>query len=366
MKVVVLGAGVIGCAVAYYLSLRGIAATVVETRGVACAASGKSGGVLAQNWCDGQPQEQLARESFDLHADLAARLGDDYGYRRLTTLAVAASARRSLRAFEGLTRPAWLDGDCAVRGVLGDGSTTAALEPARFTRALLEAARANGARLHMGTAEGIALDAARRRVTAVLVDGERVDADAVVVAMGPWCRRAASWLPLPAVHATKGHSITLRTEPGAAPQALFLEYEDERGGWHGPEVVPRSDGEVYVCGFGDDAPLPESPVDVHVDERTCRRLHAVVSRLSRALGAAPIERRQACYRPVCADAMPIIGAVTGVAGAFVAGGHNCWGMLNAPGSGYAMAELIAEGESRRIDLTPFAPNRLPGGKEFGS
>ncbi len=279
---------------------------------------------------------------------------------------MAASARRSLRAFEGLTRPAWLDGDCAVRGVLGDGSTTAALEPARFTRALLEAARANGARLHMGTAEGIALDAARRRVTAVLVDGERVDADAVVVAMGPWCRRAASWLPLPAVHATKGHSITLRTEPGAAPQALFLEYEDERGGWHGPEVVPRSDGEVYVCGFGDDAPLPESPVDVHVDERTCRRLHAVVSRLSRALGAAPIERRQACYRPVCADAMPIIGAVTGVAGAFVAGGHNCWGMLNAPGSGYAMAELIAEGESRRIDLTPFAPNRLPGGKEFGS
>ena len=57
--------------------------------------------------------------------------------------------------------------------------------------------------------------------------------------------------------------------------------------------------------------------------------------------------------------MPVMGLVPGVDGAFVATGHNCWGMLNAPGSGYAMAELMAEGTSREVDLAPFAPSRLP-------
>jgi len=54
-RVVICGAGVIGAAVAYYLSLRGVAATVVERCGVACAASGKSGGFLALDWCEGSP-----------------------------------------------------------------------------------------------------------------------------------------------------------------------------------------------------------------------------------------------------------------------------------------------------------------------
>ena len=58
------------------------------------------------------------------------------------------------------------------------------------------------------------------------------------------------------------------------------------------------------------------------------------------------------------DAMPLMGAIPEVAGAYVATGHNCWGMLNAPASGYAMAELIADGCSRSIDLSPFAPQRL--------
>ncbi len=56
--------------------------------------------------------------------------------------------------------------------------------------------------------------------------------------------------------------------------------------------------------------------------------------------------------------MPVMGPVPGVDGAFIATGHNCWGMLNAPGSGLAMAELIAEGQASTIDLTPFDPGRL--------
>ena len=59
-----------------------------------------------------------------------------------------------------------------------------------------------------------------------------------------------------------------------------------------------------------------------------------------------------------ADAMPLLGAVPDVPGAYLATGHNCWGMLNAPASGRAMAELLCDGASSSIDLSPFDPARL--------
>jgi len=62
---------------------------VVERTGVACAASGKSGGFLALDWCDNSPLGPLARASFALHADLARELRADYGYRRMDTFMLA-------------------------------------------------------------------------------------------------------------------------------------------------------------------------------------------------------------------------------------------------------------------------------------
>ena len=67
---------------------------------------------------------------------------------------------------------------------------------------------------------------------------------------------------------------------------------------------------------------------------------------------------QACYRPVTTDSIPLIGPVPGVDRAYIATGHNVGGMLNAPATGEAMAELIVDGETAAVDLTPFGPGRL--------
>jgi glycine/D-amino acid oxidase-like deaminating enzyme len=105
--------------------------------------------------------------------------------------------------------------------------------------------------------------------------------------------------------------------------------------------------------------LPIDPADVTPDDGAHARLEALCRTVSPALAAAPIVARQACFRPVTEDGLPLIGPVPGVAGAYVATGHSVWGMLNAPATGEAMSELILDGAAQCVDLAPFAPGRLP-------
>jgi glycine/D-amino acid oxidase-like deaminating enzyme len=354
MHVLVLGGGVIGAAIAYFLSCRGIGATLVERTGIACAASGKSGGFLARDWCDGTPVQDLARRSFDLHGELAERLGNDWGYRRLTTYGGLAPSRSRGAAGQAV---GWLSADVAVSQRLGSAATTAQVHPALFTRAMMRAATAQGAALRRGTVTGIATrDGA---VTGAIVDGERVAGDAVVIALGPWSILAAAWLPMPAVFGLKGHSIVFDTGDRIPAEAAFLEYREVSGELLGPELFPRPDGTTYVCAISSDSTLPVDPAEVMPDPGAIERLHALCGALSPVLAAAPIVARQACFRPVAHDGLPLIGRVPGLRGAYVATGHSVWGILNAPATGEAMAELIAGGAATTVDLAPFDPARLP-------
>src|SRR5438270_3163814 len=122
MRVVICGAGAIGASIAYFLARRGIAVTVIERTGIACAASGKAGGFLALDWSDGTPLEALARRSFALHAQLADELDGDWGYRRLTTYGGYSGFGGGGRNESDL---AWLLPEVSVARPLGSPKTTA-------------------------------------------------------------------------------------------------------------------------------------------------------------------------------------------------------------------------------------------------
>ena len=67
---------------------------------------------------------------------------------------------------------------------------------------------------------------------------------------------------------------------------------------------------------------------------------------------------QSCHLPVTADGAPIMGKVPGTENVYVATGHSCWGILNAPASGAAMAELVADGSVTVVrGFERFAPRR---------
>jgi glycine/D-amino acid oxidase-like deaminating enzyme len=354
VRIVICGAGVIGASVAYFLARRGHRPIVVERLGVASAASGKSGGFLALNWCDGTPLECLARRSFALHASLAEELKGDWGFRRLTTY--AGFGRVGARVPGGHHDLEWLSGSLAISHRLGSLETTAQVHPGQFTGGMMRAAEALGAEVRIGSAKGIS----RRKdgaVQGVQVDGEIIAADVVVIAMGPWSLVAAQWLPVPAVYGLKGHSLVYETGSAIPPEALFLEYQDASGANCSPEIFPRADGTTYVCAISSESPLPIDPSDVAPDPGAIERLEEICANISPILANSKIVARQACYRPIAQDGLPLIGAVPGIQGAFVATGHSVWGILNAPATGEAMAELIVDGSARTVDLSPFTPNR---------
>jgi glycine/D-amino acid oxidase-like deaminating enzyme len=353
MRVLICGGGVIGAAIAYFLSCRGIAATVIERTGLACAASGKAGGFLARDWCDGTPLENLARRSFALHARLPQEIGGDWGYRRLDTFGGGAGTSRR---GGGLSLP-WLAPKVAIERRLGTPQTTAQVHPAAFTAALMQAATERGAELRHGRVTSILRNG--DRAIGVEIDGAAVAGDAVVVALGPWSILAAAWLPLPALFGLKGHSLVFDTGTQVPAEAVFLDYREPDGAVHAPELFPRPDGTTYVCAIASESPLPRDPAAVGPDPGAFERLNAMCRELSPVLAAAPILARQACYRPIARDGLPVIGRVPGIAGAYVATGHSVWGILNAPATGEAVAELIADGAAHSVDLAPFDPGRLP-------
>jgi glycine/D-amino acid oxidase-like deaminating enzyme len=354
MRTLIVGGGVIGTSIAYHLAARGADVVVIERSAIACAASGKSGGFLAMDWCDGTSLMHLARRSFTLHQQLADEHAGEWGYRRMTTYggilqnSSTGAARRAL--------PGWLSPEVSIDGQLGSVRTTAQVDPAAFTTGMMRAAQTRGAELRLGNVTGLL----RRGgdVVGVDLDGEALMGDAVVIAMGPWSVLAAQWLPLPPVFGLKGHSLVFETGTAIPSEALFLEYVDTTGSILSPEVFPRVDGTTYVCAISSNSPLPTDPDLVVSDDGAIDRLKAICARISPILASSRVLASQACFRPVTEDGLPLIGAIPGVSGAYLATGHSVWGILNAPATGEAVAELILDGTTQAVDLSAFDPARL--------
>lgn len=358
MRVVICGGGVIGACTAYFLARRGVDVTVVERTEVACAASGKAGGFLARDWCAGSPLDALARRSFALHAELAGEIADDLGYQRTDAYSGFIARDRDARRRSPVALD-WLSAGIVVSRRIGTPDTTAIVHPRKFTQAMMRAAQEHGAELRLGQITGLVRRGNESIVKGIEVEGSAIEADAVVIAMGPWSKLASEWLPLPEVFGQLSPSIVYDTKADVRADALFLEFRDESGDELTVEVFPRADGSTHVCAFSGEAALPPDPAQVAPQADVIERLRLLCERLSPAFSQDRIVAKQACFRPITRDYVPLIGRVPRTEGAYVATGHNVWGILNAPATGEAMSELIVDGEARSVDLTAFDPARLP-------
>ena len=197
--------------------------------------------------------------------------------------------------------------------VLGDPASTAQVQPRLLTKALMSAAVKTGARLVRGKVTAARLSSGA--VTGLqLSSGHVLEADIVVLCMGPWTGRGLEMFGFSSslVSGQRAHSITISlphpASSGIDNTALFLSSLKE------PEVYPRPDGTVYICGGceADQVPLPDEPAEVSVDLEACSQIKAVAGLISDQLGEAESYESSACYLPYSQDGSPIIGKISKV------------------------------------------------------
>jgi glycine/D-amino acid oxidase-like deaminating enzyme len=345
---------VIGVNIAYFLIKKKptLEITLVEKSSVACGASGRAGGFLAHDWCQGA-LSPLGNKSFELHKELSKELNGTlfYGYRPVQTLSLRSTPKQS----HSPEVPSWIDpGSITKREVIGTTHTTAQLHPYLFTTTLLKTAETLGVKLRIGTAKGFRFNS-NNTVTGVLVDEDYLDCDAVVIAMGPWSGEVTKWfngkLTVP-IKSYRTHSIILSPKMEISAHCLFTYVADGTSATD-IEIYPRPDGTIYICGQTDETPLPDDPGKIVPNPESCLKLKKLGGVISPVIKNAEIIKEQVCYLPISGSGMPILGRL--MDGVYIATGHSCWGILNAPVTGLAMSELIIDGKANSVDLSHFKP-----------
>lgn len=139
---------------------------------------------------------------------------------------------------------------------------------------------------------------------------------------------------------------------------LPFRYKTREGKSIDPEIYPRGTGEVYVCGMSEEVEVPEDAREILPRTESTAMLRRVAATVSSHLVDAELSVAQACFLPCSEDNVPVIGKLPCLENAYVATGHSCWGILNAPATGAALAELIVDGVPKTCSLKAFDPSRF--------
>ncbi|HKC18950.1 MAG TPA: FAD-dependent oxidoreductase [Candidatus Dormibacteraeota bacterium] len=328
-RVVVIGGGVIGCAVAELLSRHGHELTLLERDQLGSHASGAAAGELSPSARPGD------HESLAMFPELVARIEQDSAmsveYRVQQGL---GPAFREEEAKLRKTEPGrWLDA-AELRALEPSLSAEAVgamliehahLTPPRFVRALGRAAVKHGAEICEGT-PAIGFQIEHGQATAVQTTAGAIAADWIVIAAGPWSREVGSSAHLDLdVRPQRGQLAALDAGETILRRSIF---------WSGGYLVPKGDGTIIAGGTEEDAGFDERPT---VDGIST--LLALAIRLVPTLNDATLLRVWAGLRPVTSSGDPIV-STTSLRNVVVATGHHRKGILLAPLAAKQVAELI--------------------------
>jgi glycine/D-amino acid oxidase-like deaminating enzyme len=360
--VAIIGGGIVGTALAADLAGRGARLTLLERAEVAAGASGRNSGVV---WYPADPiLGALYRETLARYRSLADEV---------TTELPATAAERSFRLGDepaGIlllgTDEAWLQGRAAAIGAANpefrpsfvDAVALRRLEPAladdlaavrldigfpvapsAATHAFAALARARGADVRVAATASVLR--AGGRAIGVSTAGGPIAAGAVVVTAGPWSPEvidpSGAWRPI-----LPFWGVIVELELDAPPSHVLEEADIDAA--IDPEAPPPGETDeptgFSLVSLDGRAALGSTFLPVQPDPRAFEdRLRAKGARYLPAIADAPTRGLRACARPLALDGRPLVGAVPGVEGLFVAAGHGPWGISTGPASAAHVAAL---------------------------
>ena len=364
--VVVVGGGVIGLAVAYYLAREKMAVTLVERGTVGREASWAAAGYLSFQGSSNRPgpRLELTRTSARMYEGWIGELGEltpaDTGFWRsgLLELYVDEAEVREARERATWQRAAgyaveWLDEtgvrrrqpalapELPVRGALLFPEV-AQVRPPRLLKTLAEAVRRLGVNIREYSAV-VGLARSGDRVAGVsLASGESIPAPIVVNAAGSWASQLAPEMAAMPIRPIKGTIVLL--EVAAQPSREILVSA-------GGSLYPRADNKLLLG-----ATMEDVGYDRRVKLEAVQTLVQQALSLVPALGDANLVTAWTGLRPYSHDNVPYLGAVPDLEGAFVAAGHYRSGILLAPITGLLLKEMIL-GQASTLPMEPYQMSR---------
>ena len=327
MRFLVVGGGLMGCAVAWELVRRGQRVTVLERAVPGAEASSAAAGILAPRVeAHGQePARSHGIRSLALYPEWVQAIEGATGlgcglwasglYRVVGEGEDPEQSRPDADALWRTDLPPGLSHVSGAWWLPEEGS----VEPPRLVTAVRQAAERAG--VHFVTGVPV------RRVgrAGVELEGGGELSGKPIVCAGAWTGKVEGIPPLP-VRPVRGQVMELRAQPGALEQVVFC-----KGGY----IVPRRDGRVLVG-----ATMEEVGFERGVTPKGMAYLAEVVRHGAPWLADMPLVRSWSNFRPASPDGYPMLGEVEGV---YVVSGHHRNGILLAPLTAVAVAGALVEG-----------------------
>ncbi len=379
--VVVVGGGVIGTAIAYFLARDGVNVCLLERYDIAAGTSSAAAAAALLQTKTSHRKLALASKSLDLLDDLHEQLGQQFEYEHSGSLLVASSetemnvVRDMVTTLHRLGLDVQLvDGDEArlIMPVLGPAAIGASysprdaiLNPLKLVVAYATAARRLGATICTFT-EVIGIETEGNRILSVLTNKGKVYTDTVVNAAGVWAPQLARMvgIDLP-VAPLKGELLITQAMPpmirGTLIAAKYLlgKAKLEKSG--DGEMPKRSVGVTLAQVERGNCIVGSTREQVGFDRRSTyagiSELVCQLLELTPRLANLHLIRAYAGLRPITPDGLPIIGRVPKLPGFIVAAGYG--------GDGLALSAVTAEIISKIFTdtadpdtLTSFSYNRF--------
>ena len=369
--VLIIGGGVIGCAIAYYLRKMQVDVTLLERGEIGGQASGAAAGLLAPlgPLSGPGPFADLVLAGFSCLASLVPELEDvsgvRVGYEQTGALRTIRNPKRvahlqkRLKSWEPLgLQLYWLSGEEARRRelLLAPDICAAVYAPeesqiqaSQVVQAFAHAAQRTGANLYHHQEVSQLLLKETKVAGACTTQGELIACKTLVLASGAWAAHCAAWLniSLP-IHPLHGQLLSL---PQTAPHLKHIIFGEAA------YLTPR--GNAILVGATKD----ERGFDATVTEQGTAWLSATATRLVPALAESKLQAAWAGLRPKTPDSHPILGPLAPWENVLVAAGHNSVGIILSAITGQCIAEMVTTGHVPPL-IRPFSAQRFSSSESF--
>ena len=338
---VVVGGGIVGVSTCYYANRFGADCTLIERDGIASHASGFAFGGLHPRVTASSDSmmPRFAAKSFEEHRLLHRQLESEHGarstWRPRSSIALAwseADAHLFQSATSTQASPTnWLTTDAIQkleprisREVLGGLVHS---ESAEVDSAVLAETLHRVASPVTRSDEIVGVEFEHDHVMAVRTsNGDLIEGDAFVFAMGPWSDQAFRWFGLQStIRPLKGQILRILIDGPRFEHSFSTD---------GNYMSTKSDGLVWIGTTEEHAGFDESPT-----EEGRHTISNVLRQMMPELVNFKVVKQTACLRPISLDGDPVVGPISRVSNAYVGTGGGRKGILYGPLMGKYLAEL---------------------------